>query len=371
MTEQAVKESKPEGSLATFPINSIKNNRYRPDEVFQWNEEKILGLQESIKTTGFWSNVEVTVDKWGQPYIAGGGHHRLEALRRLIKEDGDGIRGVFKNDDGEYCIKVVKKKYTKDEMLQMFMLENADAWGKDTQQNICMMVVQIKDYLDTKLRESKDVEDFIANVNSPYPLKMDKAAHTRALKTGCGASTIVQFVGENTWSRAAIEMAIKTLYADGKNGKALRELAEKLPSVTTAYQFRNLMILEHEGDKVLSSEEDQKKVMKLIENNQLSRADIEKANKIRKEQDLTPQAAVEELIKTKKGELDAKKPTKEPVSKPKMKLPEESLERLKAARNFIQLLLNEESGWSKAQFNQAKELFKDIGTALKELDPSA
>ncbi len=371
---QEVKAHKAEGALGTFPVARIGNNPYRPDEVFVWNEDKIQGLIETYLVDGFQSTFEVTTDKWDNVFLAGGGHHRMEALRRVIADgDAEKVRGLFKNDNEDWCVKVVKKKYTKEQMMRNFMIENADAWNKDSQQNICMMVLQVKDYLDKVLSDSSDVEEFIKAVNSPYPLKMDERAFTRAKNSGIGATTLVQYLGENTWSRAAIDMAIKVLYSKGKEGQKLKELAEKLPSITMAYKFKHLMTTEMDGDKVLASVEDQAKAEKIIERNNLSRADLEEANKIKTDQDMSPLAALNALVDQKTEEKKAAKagPTTEAPSQAAAKDSETALEAMKRARNAVRVLQAGDDNWSKAQFNQAKDLLKDIADTMKKMESPA
>ncbi len=375
MTEQAtelkIRERKPEGSLVATPVEDILNNPYRDDNVFMWMEDKIKGLKESYLVDGILATFEVTQDKWGKIYLAGGGHHRIEAARRLIKEGlADRIRGLFKNDEGKWCIKVVKKKYTKEQMLNMFMRENADMWGKDEQQNICMMTMQIKNHLDSILARTKNVEDFIAEVKSPYRLKMDDKAFTRTKNSGAGASLIVQYLGENTWSRPAIQMAIQLMNEDGPEGEKLRELAEKLPNITTAYKFKSLMVQEVDGEKVLSSAQDQDKAAKIIERESLSRNDIEKANKLKEEKGLDPLTALNQYVGDKKAELKVEKDAKKkPTSDTTTQAPseaEQALQAITSARNFLRMATTA-GNVSKSQYKSMENLVKDIVKDMTEL----
>jgi len=370
-----VKAHKAEGTMATVSVLELQNNPHRNDEVFVWNEEKIQGLIETYKVDGFQSTFEVTKDKWGRFFLAGGGHHRKEALKRIISGGVDGItpemiRGVFKDDGDNWSIKVVAKKYSKEQMLRNFMIENADAWGKDSQQNICMMTVQVKDFLDKKLVESADLESFIALVNSPYPLKMDERSYSRAKNSGAGASLVVQYLGENTWSRQAIDFAIKVLYEEGEEGQKLRELAEKLPNVVMAYKFKRLMTQEVDGEKVLSSADDQTKAEKLIEKENLTRADLEAADKIKAEKGIDPLAALESIVADKKeekktgtGETASKERPTEALLKP----PEQALVSLKEACAHMTVLAQSDDSFSKAQFNEAKKLLKELADTIKKL----
>ena len=367
----AVETRKAEGSLGAYPVAMIGNNPHRPDEVFVWNEEKLLGLKETYLVDGFQSTFEITSDKWDNVFLAGGGHHRMESLRRVIAEGlGGSVRGLFKNDKGEWCVKVVKKKYTPDQMLRNFMIENADAWNKDSQQNICMMVLQVKDYLDRLMADSADVDEFVEAVKSPYPLKMDERAYTRAKNSGIGASTLVQYLGENTWSRQAIDFAIKVLYEEGPEGEKLKELAEKLPNITMAYKFKRLMVQEVDGEKVLSSADDQAKAEKVITKESLSRTDLEKADKIKQEKGLSPLDALNEVVAEKKGDKVAAKEANKTVKpeEKKVKPSEEALEALKRAFNAAKILVASDDSFSKAQLTQAKDVFKDLAALLKKMD---
>lgn len=373
MAEQAeVKDRKPEGTLATLAVKDILNNPHRPNELFVWNEEKLLGLKESMLTEGFWSNVEVTADKWGAVYIAGGGHHRIETLRRLIEEGlADKIRGLFKVED-EWCVKVVKKKYSPEQMLKMFMLENADAWGTDNEQNVCMMVEQVKNYLDGILASCDDHEEFIELVKSPHPLQVDERSFSRLKNQGyVGASTLHQYVGENTWSRQSIQEGLSVISQKGPAGDKLRELAKKLPNVAMANRFRLLMTEELEGEKVLSAADDQAKAGKIIEREALSRADLEKANKIKKDQDMSPLAALNEVVKekveAKKAETSEAAAGKTKPDQKKVKPAELAFIALKNLNTALNAMTKAEDSWSKSQKTQAKKVLREIADSMKIL----
>ncbi len=230
MTELTdAKEHKAEGTMATVKIMGIQNNYHRSDDAFEWLPDKIQALKDVYKVDGFQSTFEVVLDKQGRYRLAGGGHHRVKALKELIEANEINlVRGAFKDGDGDWAIKVVKKSYTKAQMLRNFVIENADSWNVDSDQNVYMQTVQIKAVLDGVLQESKDVDDFIEKLpNSANPIMMDARAYTRAKNNGVGAKTIQQYIG--AWSHSRIQMAVQLINEEGEAGNKLRELAiEKL-----------------------------------------------------------------------------------------------------------------------------------------------
>ncbi len=371
---EEVKEHKAEGSLVVVKVMELLNNPHRSDEVYEWNPEKLEGLKETYLVDGFQSTFETTNDKLGRDYLSGGGHHRKYALQLLIKEGkAHLVRGLFKDADGDWCIKVVRKKYTKDEMLRNFMIENADQWGKDTNQNIYMMTFQVKSFLETMLAKATDAADFVAMVNSPYPLKMDDRSFTRAKNAGVSASAIRQFLGENTWSLAPIQMAVQLINEEGEAGDALREIAKKVPSIAMAYKVRNLMTeVEEDGTKIRSAKADIVAAEKIIESqgyNYHDLRDIDEFGKKQKEAgvELSPLEVIREFTAQKKDELKAekdaaKKDKAEPASKTVGGEAEQFVEAIKHALMASRLGKDKVS---KAQVVQAESIFKDLAVEIK------
>jgi hypothetical protein len=375
-----IKEHKAEGSLVAVNVMELSNNIHRSDETSQWIPEKIQGLKETYLVDGFQSTFEVCQDKLGRVSLAGGGHHRKKALQELVEAgEAEKVRGLFKDAEGNWCIKVVKKNYTKDEMLRNYVIENADAWAKDTDQNVYMMTVQVKSFLETLLGKATDAADFVTMVNSPNPLKMDDRSFTRAKNSGVSASSIRQFLGEHTWSLAPIQMACQLISEPGDAGVALREIAKKLPSVAMAYKVRNMMTeVEKDEDsgeevKVRSSKADIVAAEKIIETQGYNYHDLRDIDAFKKEQEdagteLSPLEAIREFTSMKKDELkadkDAKKTKTEPVSKTKGEEAEQFVEAMKHALMSARL---GKTKVSKAQYVQAESLFKDLATELKEM----
>lgn len=69
-----------------FRVADIRPNPFRDLERCPLQEGKVAALVESIRTTGFWDNIEARPGRDNKPEIAYG-HHRVEALRRLRGED--------------------------------------------------------------------------------------------------------------------------------------------------------------------------------------------------------------------------------------------------------------------------------------------
>ena len=366
MTE-TTKEYKPEGTLATVIVNEIMNNPHRSDDAFEWLPDKIQALKDVYKVDGFQSTFEVVVDKQGRVCLAGGGHHRVKALKDLVEANEAGtVRGIFEKD-GDWCIKVVKKNYTKDQMLRNFVIENADSWNVDSDQNVYMQTVQIKAVLDGILQASKTVEEFIENLpNSATPIQMDSRAYTRAKNNGVGAKTIQQYIG--AWSHSRIQMAVQLINEPGEEGKKLQELAKSLPSITMAYKFRNLMTDTEDGEKIRSSKQDMDKAEKLIEKQGFNRKDLEEIDKFKQEKELSPLEAIEGFtakLKAEKEEAKTSTPPPKPAAKDAVKPAEEFMTAIKHCRNTAILAKND---LSKAQFKQAKDIFRDIAGTMKEVE---
>lgn len=65
-------------------LKQLRPNPYRDMAHYPMHREKIEMLKASIRTTGFWDNL--LVRKAGSTFEVAYGHHRLEALKELVKE---------------------------------------------------------------------------------------------------------------------------------------------------------------------------------------------------------------------------------------------------------------------------------------------
>jgi ParB-like chromosome segregation protein Spo0J len=105
-------------------IEKIESNPFRPKDA-PLDEERIIRLESTIKSSKFWKNVAVRVHptKPGKFQLAYG-HHRLEVLKRLGKTREDFI--VLKLDD--------------ETMLKMMAQENGD-WGSSVKFRMDMVKI--------------------------------------------------------------------------------------------------------------------------------------------------------------------------------------------------------------------------------------
>lgn len=65
-------------------LKQLRPNPFRDLKHYPIHREKIEALKASIRTTGFWDNL--LVRKAGATFEVAYGHHRLEALKELVKE---------------------------------------------------------------------------------------------------------------------------------------------------------------------------------------------------------------------------------------------------------------------------------------------
>ena len=276
-------------SMVTVQLNEIQSNPFRNEESYTYDQPKIESLKESISDTSFWENLLARKTKDGTIQLAYG-HHRLQALKQLV-EEGD-------EDYTEIKINVrPETQLTAERMLKIFAQENKDDWGENPS-NLCMTVLQLQSHLEGLMAASKTVEDFFKKVGDSGDIKMDKRSFTRTKNNGVGASLIASFLG-STWSRQTISDALQVLEKD----EATFNLAQKLPSVTLANRFQKLVMA---GDaESAADEETQRQVQDAILKNDLTRAEVEKAIKIRDADEKSdPLEAIKEVVAAKK--VDAK-----------------------------------------------------------------
>ena len=67
-----------------IPLNHLRPNPFRDLKHYPIHRDKIEALKASIRSTGFWDNL--LVRKSGAHFEVAYGHHRLEALKELVKE---------------------------------------------------------------------------------------------------------------------------------------------------------------------------------------------------------------------------------------------------------------------------------------------
>jgi len=297
-------------------LDEIQDNPYRNPESYVYDSDKIAALAESIGDTSFWENLLARKTKEGIIQLAYG-HHRLQALRRLVAD------GLLDYEEIKLNIRP-DTQLTNERMLKIFAQENKDDWGENPQ-NLCMTVLQLQAHLEGLVAASKDKDQFLKKVGDIGALKVDDRSFTRMKNHGVGASIIAQFLGD-TWSRQTIQDALQVI----ENDEATFKLAQKLPSVTLANRFQKLVTKEVSGkgkDKTVTmfDEVTQQKVADKIVKENLTRAEVEEAVKLSKENTDGPDplAAIANVVEKKKAkikavkeELAAGRPApKEPVEK--------------------------------------------------------
>lgn len=302
-------------AFMTVPLKEIESSPYRDDNAYVWKEPAIASLMESIGDLSYWENILVRKTKDGRYEIVYG-HHRIEALRRLVAEGLTEYENIKVNVRPE-------TQLTNERMLKIFIQENKDTWGEDPQ-NLCMSVLQLQAHLETLLLASADKDAFLKKIGDQGALRMDDRSFTRAKNEGIGATAIAQFLGD-TWSRQTIHDALQVI----ENDEATFKLAQNLPNVTLANRFQKLVTKSVKGkgkERVVEvfDEKTQRKIADKILKSDLTRAEVEDAIKISKSKETPdPVAAIEEVVEKKKVRIKAVKDAaaagkpapKEPVEK--------------------------------------------------------
>jgi len=320
-------------SFITAKLEEVKNNPFRTDEAYVYDQHKIDSLKESIETTSFWENLLARKTKAGVIQLAYG-HHRLEALRQMVDS------GIEKYKEIKINVRP-DNQLTDEMMLKILVQENKDDW-RDIPQNLCMSLLQVKAHIMNILNSCTDVAEFFKRMGTSAPaMKMDARSFARFKNEGIGASTIAQFLGE-TWSRQTIQDALKLIEA-GEQSDTLRKLAETLPNVTLAHRFSKLMTKSVDGkgaEKTIETfdDETQTKAAKKILSNDLSRADVEAAINIVATQApdaKDPVAALDAIVAKKKEALKAAKEAEKSAA-PAKRTP---LERVQVAFDVVRELM--------------------------------
>ncbi len=121
-------------------IEQLEPNPYRDMKNYPINEEKVKTLVDSIQQTGFWDNI--LARKQGSKYQIAYGHHRLAAIREVMKPTDE--------------VDIPVKELTDALMLKIMANENMDDW-KATPQVIDETVRVTKRFLEEHPEEVKKV----------------------------------------------------------------------------------------------------------------------------------------------------------------------------------------------------------------------
>ena len=93
-------------------IEQLEPNPYRDMKNYPIKEEKVKTLVDSIQQTGFWDNI--LARKQGSKYQIAYGHHRLAAIREVMKPTDE--------------VDIPVKELTDALMLKIMANENMDDW---------------------------------------------------------------------------------------------------------------------------------------------------------------------------------------------------------------------------------------------------
>ncbi len=160
---------------------SIEDNPHREPTAYIYSDDKINELKESIYDLDYWENILARRTKDGRIQIAYG-HHRLQALKRLLEEGMTEYKTIKINVRPE-------SQLTNEVMLKIFIQENKDTWG-EIPQNLCMSILQVQAHLTGVLNASKDKDEFLKKIDAAGSLKLDDRSFTRMKNHGIGASVI-------------------------------------------------------------------------------------------------------------------------------------------------------------------------------------
>jgi len=339
-------------SFQNVELKEIEDNPFREASAYVYDNGKIDELAESMADTSYWENMLARKTKAGQIQLAYG-HHRLQALKKLVEEGMLQYKTIKLNVRPE-------RELTDERMLKIFVQENKDTWG-EIPQNLCMSVLQLQTHLTGILDASKDKDEFIKRIGDAGALKIDDRAFTRAKNTGVGATMISQFLGD-TWSRQTISDALQVINDD----EATFKLAQNLPSVTLANRFQKLVTLHpktKKKDAVMAVEEVQRKVQDQILKHNLTRADVEKAIKLTKaDSEPNPLGAITSVVDQKKN-LEKAEREEAAALRP---APKEPIEKIQAKFDALMETIRKEkvNVWSKeddmATLKTCVELLWDI-----------
>jgi len=175
-------------------IKNLKPNPYRDIKNYPYNQEKIQSLKDSINQTGFWDNI-LARQVNGSIQIAYG-HHRLEALRQILKP--------------EDYIDIPVKELSDALMIKIMANENMDEWKV------------LPKVIDETVRVTKK---FLESHPEESPLHLRGGV--------VGFVNISKFLG---WKEARVSFSLQRLNLI-ENGTIDKEAIEDLPTERAARDF--------------------------------------------------------------------------------------------------------------------------------------
>lgn len=122
--------------MTEFCVKDIKPNPFRNIDRYPYDEDKIIALRESLRSTGFWDNVVARLTPEGKPEIAYG-HHRLMALR---EEFGP-----------SHKVQLIIRPLSDDAMLKIMARENQQEWATNALVEMETVAAVVKAFADGRI----------------------------------------------------------------------------------------------------------------------------------------------------------------------------------------------------------------------------
>lgn len=187
-------------------IKDLEANPFRDIKNYPMEEDRIQGLINSIKETGFWDNIPVR--KVGAKYQIAYGHHRLEALRRLKIQE----------------IEVPIKPIGDEDMIRIMANENDELWKLNVKVDDETVRVA-KKFLEEHLEISKNYTSYPKKIKDVVP----------ADPTPIGNTIISRFLGKN-WYPQRVKRSLERLKLYDER-KLSQEAINILPTDGAARSF--------------------------------------------------------------------------------------------------------------------------------------
>ncbi|HYG74408.1 MAG TPA: ParB/RepB/Spo0J family partition protein [Planctomycetota bacterium] len=154
-------------------LTDLRPNPYRDLARYPIVRQKVESLKASIRSTGFWDNVLVRKAEDGAHYELAYGHHRLEALKELVREE------IIEKD---YQLDVPVRKIDDATMIRIMANENVE-----------------------EFKVTAEIIDETVRVTREFIMK-----ETRTPMQEITASDISQFLG-GCWTEDKVEVALQRL----------------------------------------------------------------------------------------------------------------------------------------------------------------
>jgi hypothetical protein len=200
-------------------ITDLVENPFRNIKHYPIAREKVKELKTSIRETSFWDNILIRPAPKNGNYEVAYGHHRLIALRELLKE------GQIKNEVDLPC-----KDISDAVMVKIMANENLDSW-KTTPVVIKETIKTIKDFLDNALK-SYTWESAEPQIRGLFT---EKRFYLEAATRSVGRGLIARFLGDN-WTEDMVHDALKLL-EDEKNKIVDKDAINMMPTLGDAVAF--------------------------------------------------------------------------------------------------------------------------------------